>query len=77
MIPTGFALPYLLTGQTPAVGQDMDEYLHTRYTASTFLEELHESGWSIGVYSDTVGAASLTEDECKTELYANIDNFHR
>ena len=77
MIPTSFALPYLLTGQTPAVGQNVPDYMHGRYPNSRFLEDLKATGWSIGIYSDSFGISSLSGDERKAEIYDNIDNFHQ
>ena len=74
MIPTGFALPYLMTGQTPAEGQDINDYLVTRYTESDFLERLRASGYSVGVYTTTFGSEFLSDAQLQDEIYANLDN---
>ena len=74
MIPTGFALPYLMTAQTPEVGQSIDDYLVTRWTEGHFLEDLHATGYSVGVYTATFGVDYLTNAQANEEIYANLDN---
>lgn len=76
MIPTGFALPYLMSGVTPSPDQDINDYLIGRYTESTFLEDLHDSGYSTGIYTTTFGGSYLTDDQAKDEIFDNIGNAH-
>lgn len=76
MVPTSFAMPYLLTGEMPTTDETVPEYLHRRYLESSFLKDLHATGWSVGIYSDTFSISSLSEDECTSAIYDNIDNFH-
>ena len=76
MIPTGFALPYLMTGQTPTTEQSVDDFLVTRWTEGHFLEDLHESGYSVGVYTTTFGLEYLTNEQINEEIYDNMDNAH-
>lgn len=76
MIPTAFAVPYLLTGQTPSEGQSVEDYLSERYTESSFLEDLRTTGWSIGVYTDTLGLSHLTKTQEQQEIFDNADNIH-
>ena len=76
MIPTGFALPYLMSGVTPSSAQDINDYLIDRYTKSTFLEDLHGSGYSTGIYTTTFGGSYLTDDQAKVEIFDNIGNAH-
>lgn len=76
MIPTGFALPYLMTAQVPAEGQDVNDFLVTRWTESDFLEQLQESGYSVGIYTTTFGAEYLSRDQLQSEVYAYLDNAH-
>lgn len=54
MIPTSNAIPYLVTGQKPALGQDLGQYRHDKYANSTFLKDLSDRGYSIGLYSDSL-----------------------
>lgn len=76
MIPTGFALPYLMTAQTPAVGQDVSDFVANRYSNSTYLEDLHNTGYSIGVYTTTFGKEYLPGKEANKEIFSNLDNAH-
>ena len=54
MIPTTNAIPFMTTALKPAPGQDLDEYRATKYERSTFLNDVHDLGYSIGVYSDSL-----------------------
>ena len=76
MIPTSFAVPYLLTGIEPDENEDLSTYLERRYTESSFLEDLHATNYSIGVYTDTFGLAYLDDDQEQTEIYNNVMNIH-
>ena len=76
MIPTSFAVPYLLTGIEPDENEDLPTYLERRYTESSFLEDLHATNYSIGVYTDTFGLAYLDDDQEQTEIYDNVMNIH-
>ena len=76
MIPTSFAVPYLLTGVEPAAGENMYDYLTRRYEGSNFLEDLAASGYSVGIYTDTFGVAYLTRAQEEAEIYRNTTNIH-
>ncbi|MBQ3302708.1 MAG: hypothetical protein IJH04_11320 [Eggerthellaceae bacterium] len=76
MIPTGFALPYLMTGQTPTTDQTVDDFLVTRWTNGHFLKDLHDSGYSVGVYTTTFGFEYLTNDQIQTHIYDGMTNAH-
>ncbi|MBQ9043971.1 MAG: sulfatase-like hydrolase/transferase [Eggerthellaceae bacterium] len=54
MIPTTNAIPNMLTALKPAPGQDVAEYRATKYEKSTYLSDIHELGYSIGMYSDSL-----------------------
>lgn len=54
MIPTRYAVPYLLSGQLPKPDESIGEYLTYKYDRSTFLPEISDAGYSIGLYSDSV-----------------------
>lgn len=58
MIPTAYAVPYLLTGERLEAGEPFGDYLANRYLESDMLSDVSEAGYSIGVYSDSLG---LTE----------------
>ncbi len=54
MIPTRYGVPYLLTGEMPREGEAFDEFLQTRFTRSSFIDDIAAENYSIGVYSDSV-----------------------
>lgn len=57
MIPTAYAIPYLLTGQLPQDGDSFESYMTARYERSDFLPKIAEAGYDIGIYSDSVESA--------------------
>lgn len=76
MIPTNFAVPYLLTGEVPQVDESVSEYLVRRYTDSTFLEDLNATNYSVGLYTDTFGLSYLDDEMAKNEVFDNAINLH-
>lgn len=54
LIPTRYAIPYLLSGQLPSPDESFGDYINARYDRGTFLPELRDAGYSIGLYSDTL-----------------------
>ena len=53
MIPTQYALPYLLSGEKPLPDETLDEYRANRYERGELLPSLDEAGYSLGVYTDS------------------------
>ena len=76
MIPTRFAVPYLLTGELPKVGEDSNVYLANRYARGTFLADAQNAGYSVGLYTDSLQIGSLPEAEQKT-IAATTINMHK
>ena len=56
MIPTTNAIPNMLTDLKPAPGQDVAEYRATKYEKGTYLPDIHDLGYSIGIYTDSMMA---------------------
>lgn len=54
MVPTRYGVPFLLTGQLPQQGELFSQYLATRYERSTYLDDIHNAGYSMGIYTDEV-----------------------
>ena len=52
MIPTRYAIPFLLSDTTPQVGQDFAEWYANPYANSSFLSDIKDAGYSVGIYSD-------------------------
>lgn len=53
MIPTRYAIPFLLTGRAYE-GGDMDAFLDSWYAESTFLQDIASEGYEIGLYTDSI-----------------------
>ena len=65
MIPTRYAVPFLLTGQLPEKGEAFSQYLSSRYSRSDFLGAVAEAGYSIGLYSDTLGLEYVSAEDAR------------
>lgn len=52
MIPTRYAIPYLLSGVQPTKDETFSNWCRTMYDRSSFLSDIKNAGYSIGVYSD-------------------------
>lgn len=55
LIPTAYAIPYLLTDELPRTDETFDAYRQHRYERGAFLQTLAERGYDIGIYSDSMG----------------------
>ena len=76
MIPTRYAVPSLLTGQTPKSMGSFDDYYNRAYEQGTFLTDINDAGYSIGIYSDSTGIND--EDvSVRQELSGQTLNVHR
>lgn len=54
MIPTRYGVPYLLTGILPKSGQTYQEFVDSRYRDSTFINDIDQQNYNIGVYTDSL-----------------------
>lgn len=55
MVPTRYAVPYLLSGELPREGESFSAYLNERYDRSSFADDIAKAGYSMGVYTDSLG----------------------
>lgn len=69
MIPTHYAIPALLTGSLPQKDEAFSTYVSQRYARSTFLQNLADAGYSIGLYSDSLGIGEIGD---AGEQYAQV-----
>ena len=62
-IPTRYGVPYMLTGSMPSHDETWFDYVLHRYDRSTFMQEIHEADYSMGIYTDTIknGAEQLKQ----------------
>lgn len=54
LIPTRYGIPFLLTGKMPEPGETFDEYYVRRYRDSSFVADIHDAGYTVGLYTDTI-----------------------
>jgi len=78
MIPTRYAIPFLLSDTVPQVGQDFSDWYANPYANSTFLSDIKDAGYSVGIYSDDGSVHNLDyiADETinvKTIDHASVD----
>ena len=63
MIPTRFAIPEMLTGQMPGFDEKFSTYKMQRYARSSFLDDIHDANYSIGLYTDSLTISKLSAEE--------------
>jgi len=76
LYPTLYAIPYLLTYQEPAQGEDVSDYLVRRYADGTFLSDLRAMDYSVCVYTDTLEEVYLSNSEAQSYIFDHVDNAH-
>lgn len=55
MVPTRYGIPFLLTGRMPDGTQTFTDFTQTWFEKSTFLADIQNAGYTLGVYSDSMG----------------------
>ncbi|WP_165171926.1 LTA synthase family protein [Adlercreutzia sp. ZJ242] len=76
MIPTPYAIPYLVTGVQPEIGEKVSDYHQRRYKDATFLDEIQEQGYSIGLYSNNFSLQYLSKEDAYDLVASNTINMH-
>lgn len=76
MVPTLHAVPYLLTGEVPVEGEDIQEYYDNRYARSDFIEQISSAGYSVGLYSTVLGLEYLSDEEKHQDIADMTINLH-
>jgi len=76
MIPTRFAIPQMLTGQMMRGDENFSTYKNERYARSSFLQDIYDANYSIGLYTDSLTIAHLPESE-QREITDKTVNMHR
>lgn len=74
MIPTRYAIPFLLSGRAPVEGESASDYFTDYYRKSDFLSDIQAAGWTSGIYTDSIGR-DMSTDEGR-ELAAQTMNYH-
>lgn len=69
MVPTRYGTGFLYTAQLPQHGEDFIDYYKERYDKSTFMKDISELNYSIGIYTDNfLNGAQYMADY--------VDNLH-
>ena len=75
MVPTRYGVPFLLTGQLPQQSELFSQYLATRFERSSYLDDIHNAGYSMGVYTDTFGL-EYSSDDVQRHVAGLTMNYH-
>lgn len=75
MIPTRFAVPAMLTGEMPSYDEPFSTYVDERYSRGTFLSDLSDANYSIGLYTDSLRISRLS-DEGQYSITSKTVNMH-
>ena len=59
LVPTRYGIPFLLSGVFPRADQTWDQYLTDRYPSSTLTDDIVDAGYSLYVYTDTLGRGGM------------------
>ena len=77
MTPTEFALPYMMTAVVPQVGEDINgSYLARRYEEGSFLQAMTDTGYEVGIYTDTLRLYNLSNAQAYDYVGRHTDNIH-
>jgi len=76
MIPTRYGVPFLLTGSELRPDETVDDYYRNRYARSSFVKEIHDAGYSVGLYTDTLLIDGCTDPEVAKDFYSQTINLH-
>ena len=76
MIPTRFAIPQMLTGEMPVYGENFSTYKYERYARSSFLSDIYDANYSIGLYTDSLTIGHLPEAEQRSITDKTV-NMHK
>lgn len=55
MIPTRYAMPFLMTGRAPDGTQGFKDFARTWFEEGTLLGDLQAQGYEMGIYTDSLG----------------------
>lgn len=73
MIPTRFGVPFLLTGQMPQDGDTYEGFLDARYERSSFIPDIANQRYDIGLYSDSLFTNTLDPYASNIVTSDNLD----
>lgn len=59
MVPTRYAVPFLLTGEMPRDDDTYESFIEERYDRSSFMQDVANEGYSIDLYTDSLRTNKL------------------
>ena len=65
MVPTRYGNIFLLTGVMPEYGEDWEHFRRRRYVDNAYLHAIRDAGYSVGVYTDSMGVEWATDEETR------------
>jgi len=74
LCPTRYGAPFLNSGVYPRADESFQHFLSRRYTDSTYLGDIEKSGYSIGIYSDSLGTQGHMSDDDQRTVYDKTIN---
>ncbi len=68
MIPTAYGIPFLVSGEMLQNDEDYQSYIDTRFTRSSFIQDVSSSNYSVSLYADCL----YSDKEVVGDLTDNI-----
>ena len=74
MVPTRYGNVFLLNGVMPEHGEDWEHFLRRRYVDNDYLHFINDAGYSIGLYTDTLGVEWVSDEQTR-DVYDTTFNI--
>ncbi len=68
MIPTAYGIPFLVSGEMLSCDEDYQNYIDTRFTRSSFIQDIASQNYSVSLYADCL----YSDKEVVGDLTDNI-----
>lgn len=75
MSPTRYGAPFLLTGVYPSADEPFEEFAAQRFLRSSYLDDIFSAGYSIGLYTDTLGDYLMSDSDRRSLIYDKTVNI--
>lgn len=73
--PTRYGCVFLWTGEYPHKDEPFEQFVEERYKRSSFLSDIHDADYSIGLYTDPLGDYLLSDEERRELIYDKTVNI--
>lgn len=75
LCPTRYGAAFLWTGIYPDPNEEFVDYIQNRYRKTSFLDDVLQAGYSVGLYTDPVGDFNLPDKEKRELIYDKTINI--